>query len=284
MSTAISRLALLIVVSTRAAHAQIPADPPTGFSPRCEPGDVHVMLLGTYHFANPGRDAVKQDVDDVLAPPRQVELEALVRRLAEWQPDQIAVEWPFTFVDSTRVRYERYRAGTLAPSRDEVVQVGFRLAHRLGHAMVYPIDQPMPIGNDSIGALFQRRPDLKHASDSLLAIMQARADSQAGRMRRTSIVEHLRAANTEEAFRSGNSFGMFGSMLPAGEGGNYGGPMLLAKWYERNIVMVHHLHRMLRPGTDRVLVIVGAGHVPPMRNILDEAPRFCPVSPLPLLR
>jgi hypothetical protein len=29
-----------------------------------------------------------------------------------------------------------------------------------------------------------------------------------------------------------------------------------------------------------VLVIVGSGHVPPMRNILDESPDFCPVSPL----
>jgi CTP:molybdopterin cytidylyltransferase MocA len=77
---------------------------------------------------------------------------------------------------------------------------------------------------------------------------------------------------------------MFGSMLAAGQGGNRGGPQLLARWYERNIIMAHNLTRVLRPGTRRVLVVVGSGHVPPMRNVLHESPDFCPVSPLPYLR
>jgi pheromone shutdown protein TraB len=63
-----------------------------------------------------------------------------------------------------------------------------------------------------------------------------------------------------------------------------GGPQLLARWYERNFRMAHNLTRALRPETRRVLVIVGSGHVPPLRTIFDEAPGFCPVSPLPLLR
>lgn len=266
------------------ATAQTPADRPTGFPAECRPGEVQVMLLGTYHFANPGRDAVKQDVDDVLTPQRQREIEDLVQRLARWEPDQIGVEWPFSFADSTTARYERFKAGTLEPSRNEVVQVGFRLAARLGHPAVYPIDQQMPIGNDSTRAVFARRPELKRASDSLMRGLQARADAEAVRMRRTTIVEHLREANTDDALHGGNSLGMFGTLLPAGDGENYGGPQVLAKWYERNIRMVHHLTRVLRPETDRVLVIVGSGHVPPMRNILDESPHFCPVSPLPYLR
>jgi hypothetical protein len=77
---------------------------------------------------------------------------------------------------------------------------------------------------------------------------------------------------------------MFGSWLRAGEGTNLGGPQLLARWYERNIYMAHYLTRSLLPGTRRVLVLIGAGHVPPLRNILDESPELCPVSPLPLLR
>ncbi|CAN5129757.1 hypothetical protein BH23GEM2_BH23GEM2_04770 [soil metagenome] len=113
---------------------------------------------------------------------RQAEIEDLVARLARWGPQQIAVEWPFTFADSTRARYDRFRAGTLAPSRNEVVQVGFRLAHRLGHEAVYPIDQQVNIGNDSLPALFERRPDLRRRSDSLRAVLQARSDSGSARM------------------------------------------------------------------------------------------------------
>jgi hypothetical protein len=48
--------------------------------------------------------------------------------------------------------------------------------------------------------------------------------------------------------------------------------------------MAHYLTLSLLPGTRRVLVLVGSGHVPPLRNVLDESPELCPVSPLPLLR
>ena len=40
---------------------------------------VEVMVLGSYHFGNPGRDVNNQKVDSVLVPKKQAELEALAR-------------------------------------------------------------------------------------------------------------------------------------------------------------------------------------------------------------
>jgi hypothetical protein len=241
------------------------------------------MLLGTYHFANPGRDEVKQQVDDVLAPERQKEITELVEKLARWSPEQIAVEWSSTDSASLRAQFVSFRAGTLAPSRNEVVQVGFRLAARLGLPTVETIDHQMRIGNDSAGALLARRPDLKEITERASAAAQRESDSHAAAFRRLSIVHQLVEANSDSALHAGNSRGMFGALLPLGEGSNYGGPQILARWYERNVIMVHHLYRTLRPDTRRVLVIVGSGHVPPLRNVLDEAPQLCPISPLPYL-
>jgi len=257
---------------------------PTGFPARCEPSEVQVMLLGTYHFANPGLDAVKQQVDDVLAPERQRELAELVERLAAWHPEQVAVEWSASDSASLAARYARYRSGDLTPARNEVDQIGFRLAARLGLPSVEPIDIQMRLGNDSVGALLARRPDLKALSDRASARAQQESDSGAASFGAKRIVAQLHELNGDAALHAGNSRGMFAAMLPLGEGTNYGGPQVLARWYERNVDMVHLLYRSLRPGTRRVLVIVGAGHVPPMRNLLDEAPQFCPASPLPLLR
>ena len=282
--TRVFAAALMTLIVSRTLSAQ-PDDRPTGFPARCAPSEVHVMLLGTYHFANPGRDVIKQEIDDVLAPARQAQLEALANRLATWRPDMIAVEWPLSFQDSTNARYARYRAGTLAPSRNEVVQIGFRVAARLGHTSVYGIDDDSNLDlNDSLRAIEARRSDFRRVRDSINRVLQAAADSTNAWRKTTTIIQHLQALNTDEALHGGNSLGMFGGWLAEGEANNYGGPNFLIDWYRRNMNMVHHLTRIRRPETRRILVVVGNGHVPPLRNLLDEAPQFCPVSPLSYLR
>ncbi len=291
-SRACSRFVLMglasLISCTAPLHGVMPpgmADvAPTGFPARCSVGEVEVMLLGTGHFAGSSGDPVKQPLEDVLTPARQAQLADLAEHLARWAPEQIAVEWTTTFADSTTARYQRYVRGEPTQSRDEVVQVAFRLARRLGHSTVFPIDYQMGVGNDSIEALFARRPEFKHRMDSLQTELQRTADASSAWLHAATIIEQLRATNTEPALHGGNSLGMFGSLLAAGEGANYGGPQLLARWYERNFRMAHNLTRVLRPETKRVLILVGSGHVPPLRNILDESPAFCPVSPLPYLQ
>ena len=243
------------------------------------------MLVGTYHFEGSATDAVSGAPQNMQTPARQAELEDVVNRLARWAPQQIAVEWPFSFADSTNARYRRYVAQDgLTSSQNEVVQLGFRLARRLGHSTVYPIDHQMPLGNDSLAALLARRPDFQQHADTVLAALRASAAEDERTSAQLSILERLRRANQSPALYGGNSESMFGSWLAMGEGANRGGPQLLARWYERNFYMAHNLTRILQPPTWRVLVLVGSGHVPPLRNILDESPAFCPISPLPYLR
>lgn len=81
----------LLLIGAATAQAQA-VNRPTGFPAVCAAGEVQVMLLGTYHFANPGKDVVKQDIDDVLQPKRQTELANVVARMALWKPDRVAVE------------------------------------------------------------------------------------------------------------------------------------------------------------------------------------------------
>ena len=281
-------LTMLLVLACRTApEARLlaeAAERPTGFPARCAANEVEVMLLGTYHFAGSSSDAIKGTPEDVLTPKRQAELEDLTSRLASWRPDQVAIEWPHDFADSTDARYRRYLENGTSSSRNEVFQVAFRLARRLGHQRVYPIDHPIMLGNDSIAALAARRPDLVRRGDSLMTVLKSRSEAEVRERPTLTLVQQLHRTNTDEALHAGNSLGMFGTYLAGGEGNNYGGPQLLVRWYERNILMAHHLARAVQPGTRRVLVLVGSGHVPPIRNVLDESPDFCPVSPLPLLR
>lgn len=83
---------------------------------------ICVMIIGDH-----------PDAADILTPARQVGLQHMTDALARFRPTVVAVEWPAAIVAE---RYARYLAGTLAPSRSEVVQLGFRLARQTGARIV----------------------------------------------------------------------------------------------------------------------------------------------------
>src|SRR5262249_36777547 len=103
------------------------------------PGRAEVMVLGTYHMANPGHDMFNLKADDVLAPKRQAEIAEVMAVLKKFNPTKIAVER--TVGDSRITKdYADYLAGTHELTRNEIEQLGFRLAKTLGHKTVYAVD------------------------------------------------------------------------------------------------------------------------------------------------
>ena len=99
--------ALALLLTATLAVAQNPAVP-----------RAQVMVLGTYHMDNPGRDYANPTVDDVLAPRRQAEIEAVVRALAEFRPTRIAIEATPSRDSLHNARYHAYRAGSYRLGRN----------------------------------------------------------------------------------------------------------------------------------------------------------------------
>ncbi|MGB4774115.1 MAG: hypothetical protein WBP45_02995 [Daejeonella sp.] len=60
-----------------------------------------LMILASYHMANPGADLMNMKADDVLAPNRQKELEELAKMIAKFKPTKIAVEVGYQSKDDT---------------------------------------------------------------------------------------------------------------------------------------------------------------------------------------
>jgi hypothetical protein len=54
-------------------------------------GKPALVVLGSAHFSNPGRDNVNYQVEDVLSDRRQREIEVVVKELAAFHPTRIAV-------------------------------------------------------------------------------------------------------------------------------------------------------------------------------------------------
>jgi hypothetical protein len=85
------------------------------------------MILGTFHMVNPGLDAYNVEADDVRSPPRQREISELLNRLERFRPTVIAMEGKYGS-DTWPERYARYLTGEYDLGRNEIKQIGFRLA------------------------------------------------------------------------------------------------------------------------------------------------------------
>ncbi len=118
-----------------------------------------VMLVGTGHWSNPGRDYHSPDYDDMLAPGRQAQIRSALELLAGFAPTKIALEVMVGPTDDLNRDYRAYRAGDLLLTASERHQIEFQLASRLGHDQVFGIDWHDPsrdIGWDAAIAAAQQ--------------------------------------------------------------------------------------------------------------------------------
>lgn len=280
---------------------EIPTDDELGNAhrwPSPEAGQVEVLLLGTNHMTD-------QRLDDTLAAARQRELDRLVDRLATWEPDGVAVELPEERQADVNAVYEAYRSGDrsydeefdigqfspyvddpLHECRGEQVQVGFRLADRLAHDRVYAVDYPMTLDahltDDEIDAVDWEAVQVAAEEMEYSAPEQSSAATRRDRWHDTTVLEFLRWLNQKESIRA-NERGHLALAL-AGPDEQYIGAKLLAAWYDRNLRIVENLWRATEDGDlDRILLVIGYGHVHILRHLLSDAPPFCPVNPLPVL-
>lgn len=247
------------------------------------PKPVEVMILGTYHFANPGNDTVNMEVDDVLKPERQRELEALAQTLAEWKPTKIAVESQQEPPEFAVESYARAQ-DLLGTSRDETVQIGFRLALLLGHEVVFGFDERAGDGEPDYFP-FGKMQEFAEASGqgeivtNLIGGLQERMKEEEAKLASQSIPRSLMKDNDPSWFEEEHNH-LYYTLLRIGDGDNQPGAELNAYWYMRNAKMFAKLDLIAEPG-DRVFVLVGSGHATWLRDFVKRMPGYTLVESLP---
>lgn len=249
----------------------------------CEPGQLQVMLLGTYHMANPGLDTVKGEPDDVMSDRRQAEILDLVQRLAQFAPDKLLFEAAY---GSPRLqeRYADYLKDEHELTRNEIDQVGYRLARRLGHDQVYPVDYPMFQDGTALEFYEAHHPDSKKDGDAVRAGWEAPSAADGERLASSTIARYLAHLNSEDwwAFDLDSRYALQTSMRYA-EYDQYAGADLLTSWYKRNLRILTNVHRTVEDDDQRVLLLMGAGHNRILWDLIDTSPLLCRIDPRPLL-
>lgn len=221
-----------------------------------EPARAEVLVLGVYHMANPGRDVFNTRADDVLAPERQAEIAELIEVLKRFQPTKIAVEAGFSN-DAIARRYDDYVAGRYELTRNEIDQVGFRLARQLGHDTVHPVDVdgefPHPRLLD-----YAKAHDRTEEFEALLDEIGSTVAEGSEYLASHTVLEALLRMNSDD--QVAQDVGFYYRQAHFGEPWNWAGADLVAAWFHRNIRIYSNVVNLVDSPDDRVLVVFGAGH------------------------
>jgi len=248
-------------------------------TPAADPQAVQVMVIGVWHFDNPGQDIANVKTESVLTPERQKELQTAVAAIAAFKPTAVAVERQTMAPAYIDPKFPLFDAAMLASNADERVQLGYRLAKTAGVTRVYGVDEQ---SDDSEPDYFpfdklQAQAEATAQGEQLnatIAELQTVAGRFADKQKSRTISQMLIEANSGEMSDPGFYYETFrydrGEAQPGAE--------LQAYWFMRNAKIFSKIAQVAKPG-DRIVVVYGAGHKFWLEHFADETPGFVRVDP-----
>jgi Family of unknown function (DUF5694) len=241
---------------------------------------TQIMVVGCYHMANRHLDMINLEIADVRTPAKQAELEEVCDCLKKFQPTKIALELNADRPGLVSSIFENYQPERLLQSRDEVDQIGTRLAYALGHDVVYGInEQSETIEYFPFHKVEQFAQE--HQQQAVLERMFA-----FGKLLKLEEEKHHQSATVRELLRLQNEPEKFEiemkhfyvSMLEVGNAQQHPGADLNAMWYLRNAKIFSKLRCIAQPG-DRIIVLFGAGHAYWLRHFVQLTTEFELIEP-----
>ncbi|MDX1644082.1 MAG: DUF5694 domain-containing protein [Thermoanaerobaculia bacterium] len=236
---------------------------------------AELLILGTFHFKDAGLDTYKPQHDvDILGAERQAELDEILDRLEAWGPTRIAVEWDRDEQARLDERYGEYLAGDFEISSNEIYQLGFRLGKRLGHERLWAVDADSRFYEPRVDREEWARQHgqewiFEHPWHERFERLYSWEDERKTRLPLRETLLHM---NSPERLAIGHGHYLVGG-FKAGDGTDYpGADHLTGWWYVRNLRIVSNLLQLAREPDDKILFVVGAGHVPILRHAALSAP------------
>ncbi|MBK6963339.1 MAG: hypothetical protein IPH20_05185 [Bacteroidales bacterium] len=246
-----------------------------------------VMVLGVFHFDNPGLDSYKPKFSfNILEENRQGELEILLNKIAGYKPTKILVEWDRIEMDSiANDRFQKYLSGefSIEDKSNEVYQIGFKLAKKSGHSRIYCSDASadwfgveLDWDNYDVEAYLKSKGQYKKSTRYNFQVFYQLIDSLKSVQ---SLTEHFALINSPEN-RLKDHQAYLAETILEGAGDNYIGADAVAKWYRRNLRIYANAYDFTDfDKEERLLLLYGSGHVWQLRQFFIDSPDFDYIEP-----
>lgn len=243
---------------------------------------VEILLLGTFHFDNPGLDVAQFKNADVLSPKRQTEILDVVERLKKYNPDKIFIETTPERQNSTDSLIREYKKGAYTLRANEINQLGYRLAKELNLASLNGVDYrnaAFPFDSLMKSAASAGQNNLIQYVQQAIDSVQREFNSSLDRM---TIGQMLADANSDLSNRRQLEF--YYKLLPAGKMGNHVGSYLVSEWWRRNMIIYENILKSLTGKEKRILVIFGQGHTALLQEMIRYNSEFKLISAVEVLK
>jgi len=235
---------------------------------------AQVMLFSTFHFKDAGLDVAKVEDIDIYTEANQAYLEGLTKRLKEFKPTRVLLEYNPENDELINERYREYLAGNFELPANEIYQLGFRIAKLAGHERVYSFD------NRDVGwkaeAMFEYAKEHDSQEMKIFNKILETYTADEERARSTmSLKKLLQRQNDPKIERMNMDLYLVTNRIGAGDG--YVGAASTASWWERNFYMYANIQKFAEPG-ERVIAIGGTGHMAILKQLLKIDRRLDGVS------
>lgn len=245
-----------------------------------------VMTLGVFHFAYHNLDVVtteKKNQISVLEEPYQSEIIAITKAIEKFNPTIIAIERTPDRQHRIDSLFQLYKSDKLTLGKDEIDQLAFRLGKDLNLNKIFCVND---FGKhyDDIVAIFN---DPLRAAKFEEYFIKSR-DTLSGRPQTgkkvSGIIDELYEINRPEAIKEDMAVYLSNPFKYEEQPGDFTGvDFETGRWFNRNLRIFRNIQRIPHSADDRILLIIGAGHLNLLNRYFDVSNEFEFVSPLPYL-
>ena len=237
-----------------------------------------VLLVGTFHYNNPGADVAKIKTFDILNEKSQIELNKITSFIKEYNPDKIFVEWPYNEQDELDSLYQLYKEGRYFQNdslsdfyrKNEIFQLAFRVAKEKNLKTVYGIDYsstsfPFEEVMNAIEKAGQSKLKERFLNDISKFTLEFDNKIESG----ISLSELTYFLNSSESRNFSNNFHN-NLMLLAGSSDDFSGPFLTSEWFKRNLYMWSLIQKKTDESDKKIMVLVGSSHAAMFEIFIKE--------------
>lgn len=236
------------------------------------------LLIGTFHYNNPGADVAKTKSFDILSEKSQLELEQIASSIKEYNPTKVFVEWPYNEQIELDSLYQLYRENKYFTNdslsdfylKNEIFQLAFRVAKTNNLEKVYGIDYSktkfpyQDVMNDiENNKQFELKEKIESTISKFTTDFDSKIDSGAS-LKELTYFTNSKGMRYISNDLHNNLFSL------AGSSNDFNGVFLTSEWYKRNLYMWSLILKKTNKSDERIMILLGSSHAAMIELFIKE--------------